>query len=133
MPLELRVHGIRELLSGISESLTSTVQWTILATTYNDSGGDRGDVDQLLHLGLCGVPLVVEPSHRGVSVVAGVVVPAGPVVGVVGLAGLQLHPATVLLDDPVHVGLRKGPVTPEGSPGSPDRSEFIISDVKIKG
>ena len=57
---------------------------TQTSQTYKDCGGDRGDVDQLLHLGLGGVPLVVEPGHRGVGVVAVVVVLAGPVVGVVG-------------------------------------------------
>ena len=92
-------------------------------TTYVDRGGHGGDVDQLLHLGLRGVPLVVEPGHRGVAVVAVVVVIAGPVVGVVGGAALLLHSAAVVVNDPVHVGLGPGPVTPEGSPGSPEKSE----------
>ena len=94
-------------------------------TTYVDRRGDGGDVDQLLHLGLGGVPLVVEPGHPRVAVVAGVVVLAGPVVGVVGGAGLLLHLAVVLLDDPVHVGLGPGAVTPEGSPGSSDSQTLV--------
>ena len=43
-------------------------------TTYVDRRGDGGDVDQLLHLGLGGVPLVVEAGDPGVGVVAVVVV-----------------------------------------------------------
>ena len=58
------------------------IKRTSLVSTYKDSGGHGCDEDQLLHLGLGGEPLVVEPSHCGVAVVAGVVVPAGPVVRV---------------------------------------------------
>ena len=90
-----------------------------MVVTYKDSGGDRGDVDKLLHLVLVGVPLVVEAGHVGAHVVARVIVSAGVVLGGVGLAVLLLHSAGVLVDDPVVVGLGPGSVTPESSPSSP--------------
>ena len=45
-----------------------------LRLTNIDCGGNRSDEDQLLHLGLGGVPLVVEAGDPGVGVVAVVVV-----------------------------------------------------------
>ena len=87
--------------------------------TYKDGCGDGGNVDELLHLVLVGVPLVVEAGHVGAHVVARVVVVAVVVLGGVGLAVLLLHPAAVLVHDPVVVGLGPGAVTPESSPSSP--------------
>ena len=92
----------------------------VCVITYKDSGGDGRDIDELLHLVLVGVPLVIEAGHVGAHVVAGVIVSAGVILGGVWLAVLLLHSASVLVDDPVIVGLGPGTVTPESSPSSPD-------------
>ena len=72
------------------------------------------------------MPLVVEPGDPRLVVVAAVVVAAGQVVRVVWGAVLLLDPAVVVLDDPVHVGLRPGAVTSCSDPGSPETSSSLV-------
>ena len=87
--------------------------------TYKDSGSHRCLVDQLLHLVLGGVPLVPEPSHVGSHVVPVIIITAGPVSSMVGGTVLLLKSSSIIVDNPVIVGLWPGSVTSESSPCSP--------------
>ena len=102
-------------------------------STHEDGGGHGRDVDQLLHLLLGAVPLVVEAGHVRARVVAAVGVAARGVRGGVGRTVLPLHAARVLLHDPVVVSLGPGPVTPERSPRAPGQStETRLVELKKK-
>ena len=101
-------------------------------STHEDGGGHRRDVDQLLHLLLGAVPLVVEAGHVRARVVAAVGVAARGVRGGVGRAVLPLHAARVQLHDPVVVSLGPGAVTPERSPRAPGQCNRNLTLVELK-
>ena len=70
---------------------------SLYVLTYQECCCDRIDQDNVLHLLLRGVPLVVLPGHMGVVVVAAAGPLAGFILSSVWVALLSLGPSSILV------------------------------------
>merc|ERR1711931_171896 len=77
-----------------SAVIVNTVIIVIYVISLNCCG-DRVDINNIFHLLLSSVPLVVLPGHMGTAVVPAVIVSAGLLLSFIGTAALSLHSSSI--------------------------------------
>merc|ERR1719376_1316598 len=89
------------LAAGVSVLLTASavIVNTVIIVIYVISlncCGDRVDINNIFHLLLRSVPLVVLPGHMSTAVVPTVIVSAGLLLSFIGTAALSLHSSSAI-------------------------------------